>query len=313
VSETAQRTAGPPGLACWTDLGGPVHYLDFGGPAGAPVLVCVHGLGGSALNWVALAPLLAGRYRVLAPDLAGHGLTRSGGRGSDVRSNRALLHRFVEAVPGGPVILLGNSMGGMISLIEAGTRPGTVAGLVLLDPALPVVPGRADPRLAALFGLYATPWIGPLLTAGRRRLAPEVLVTSTFALCCADPGVIPAEVIAWHVDLARQRARFPEAGADFAAAARSVVATAGLHGRSWYRRAIGAVGCPVLLVHGALDRLVPASAAAVAGRRHRDWEVAILPGVGHVPQLEAPATCDALIGRWADPADARATGRARPG
>ncbi|MGH3120870.1 MAG: alpha/beta fold hydrolase, partial [Streptosporangiaceae bacterium] len=69
------------GESRWADLGGPVHYLDYGGPAGAPVIVAVHGLEGSAVNWSAIAPLLTDRYRVLAPDLAGHGFTRSAGRG----------------------------------------------------------------------------------------------------------------------------------------------------------------------------------------------------------------------------------------
>jgi pimeloyl-ACP methyl ester carboxylesterase len=72
------------------DLNGPVRYLDFGGPADGPVIVCVHGLGGSAVNWTAVAPLMTGTCRVLAPDLAGHGLTQSLGRGTDVASNRAL-------------------------------------------------------------------------------------------------------------------------------------------------------------------------------------------------------------------------------
>jgi pimeloyl-ACP methyl ester carboxylesterase len=43
----------------WVDLGEPVHYLDFGGPAGCPIVVAVHGLGGSALNWLAIAPAAA--------------------------------------------------------------------------------------------------------------------------------------------------------------------------------------------------------------------------------------------------------------
>ena len=87
------------GQSRWIDLGGPVHYLDFGGPPDGPVIVCVHGLGGSAVNWSAIAPLLTSRYRLIAPDLAGHGLTQSACRGTDVASNRALLHRFTESVP----------------------------------------------------------------------------------------------------------------------------------------------------------------------------------------------------------------------
>ena len=81
----------------WADIGGPVRYVDFGGPASGPLIVAVHGLSGSAMNWLALAPLLTEEYRVLALDLAGHGLTRSAGRGTDVTANRALLHRFCQA------------------------------------------------------------------------------------------------------------------------------------------------------------------------------------------------------------------------
>ena len=62
----------------WVDLDGATHYVDHGGPDGAPVLVMVHGLGGSHANWAALAPLLTDCYRVLALDLAGFGLTRPG-------------------------------------------------------------------------------------------------------------------------------------------------------------------------------------------------------------------------------------------
>jgi len=53
------------------DLGGPVHYVDFGGPDDAPTVVLVHGLGGSHLNWDLFAPLIRGRARVLALDLSG--------------------------------------------------------------------------------------------------------------------------------------------------------------------------------------------------------------------------------------------------
>ena len=55
------------------DLDGPVHYIDFGGE-GKPLLM-VHGLGGSALNWMAVGPELAKHNHVLAIDLAGFGQT----------------------------------------------------------------------------------------------------------------------------------------------------------------------------------------------------------------------------------------------
>ncbi|TMF74118.1 MAG: alpha/beta hydrolase, partial [Chloroflexi bacterium] len=50
---------------------GPVHYLDFGGSG--PTLLMVHGLGGNALNWMAVAPQIAMAHRAIAIDLAGFG------------------------------------------------------------------------------------------------------------------------------------------------------------------------------------------------------------------------------------------------
>ena len=185
----------------WTDIDGPVHYLDYGGPADGPVIVCVHGLGGSAVNWLAIAPLLTGCYRLLAPDLAGHGLTRSAGRGVDVAANRALLHRFIETVAGGgPVILMGNSMGGMISLLETAAAPATVAGLILVDPALPFRPSSDYAQVAAMFAAYATPGVGQLLNRRQRQLTAEDIAARVLALCCVDPSRVPPDVVAQHVD-----------------------------------------------------------------------------------------------------------------
>jgi pimeloyl-ACP methyl ester carboxylesterase len=286
-------------LSRWIDLGGPVHYLDFGGPVDGPAIVSVHGLGGAALNWAAIAPLLTGRCRLLAPDLAGHGLTQSAGRGTTVHANRDLLHRFIEAVPGSPVILLGNSMGGMISLLEASAAPGSVAGLILVDPALPFVPARPDPLVAAMFALYMVPGLGTFMMR-RRRLSPEELVSSMLALCCVNPARVPADVVAQHVALAHERAAFTGQEKDFTAAVNSVVAAVGIFGGGAYRRGMRAVTCPVLLLHGTRDRLVPIGVARAAARANPSWSLVEFLGIGHVPQLEAPdETAGAIIG-WLD-------------
>jgi pimeloyl-ACP methyl ester carboxylesterase len=297
----------------WIDLGGPVHYLDFGGPANAPTIVCVHGLGGSAVNWSAIAPLLTDRFRLLAPDLAGHGLTRSVGRGTDVTANRALLHRFIQSVPGAPVILMGNSMGGMISLIEAAAAPDAVAGLVLLDPALPFVPTRPDPLVAAMFFAYAMPGLGWALMAARRRaLSPETLVATTLSLCCVDASRIPADVVAQHVAMARRRAQFADATRDFLAAARSVSAAAGYFRGSAYRRGIRSITAPVLLLHGDRDRLVPVGVARAAAVANPSWSLTVLRDIGHVPQLEAPQDTARAVFDWLDDDGRHAVDTATP-
>lgn len=310
---SASRTPGQLNLRSrWLDIDGPVRYIDFGGRARDPLIVCVHGLSGSAVNWAAIAPLLTDRYRVLAPDLAGHGLTRSGGRGTDVAANRALLHRFIEAVTPGPVILMGNSMGGMISLLEASVAPVRVAGLILVDPALPFVPARPDLVVASMFALGAVPGLGSALLGRVRNLPPETIVAAALALCCAEPARVPADVVALHVGVAGQRASYTGVGRDMAVATRSVIATAASPD---YRQRIRSISCPVVLLHGDRDRLVPVSAARAAARANPSWSLRVLPGVGHVPQLEAPQECAAIVREWLsrDLPQQASAGRSGPG
>ena len=297
----------------WVDLDGPVHYLDFGGPASGPVIVCVHGLAGSAVNWSAIAPLLAGTCRMLAVDLPGHGLTGSAGRGTGVPALQAVLHRFIEAVPAGPVILFGNSMGGMISLLEARAAPAAVAGVVLIDPVLPLVPAMPDHYVTPMLAGYAVPVLGPLLMSRRRRLSPEGLVHSILSLCCVDASRVPAGVVAQQVTVARQALVRPGTEREISASARSMIAifAGDLRGRA-YRRAIGSISCPVLLLHGTRDRLVPIAVARAAARANPAWTLIEMPGVGHVPQLEAPDDTAGAITGWLGAAGQPAAQAASP-
>jgi pimeloyl-ACP methyl ester carboxylesterase len=297
----------------WVDLGGPVHYLDFGGRASGPAVVCVHGLSGSAVNWSAIAPLLAGTCRVLAVDLPGHGLTQSQGRGTGIPALHALLHRFIEAVPAGPVVLFGNSMGGMISLLEASTAPACVAGVVLIDPVLPLVPAIPDHLVTPMLTAYAAPGLGPLLMRLRRRQSPEDLVDSILSLCCVDTSRVPAGVVAQHVTVARQMLSLRRTEQEISASARSMIAIfAGDLRSGAYRRAIGSITCPVLLLHGTRDRLVPIAVARAAARANPAWTMIEMPDVGHVPQLEAPDdTASAIIG-WLGTAGQPAAQEASP-
>lgn len=285
------------------DLDGPTHYFDFGGPPAGPVLVCVHGLGGAAWNWAAIAPLLTERFRVLALDLAGHGRTPAAGRKTTVSANRRLLDRFVREVVGGPVVLMGNSMGGAISLLQAAAAPDLVDGLVLVDPALPR-PALApiDPRVAATFAVMSLPGLGEAaLNRRRRRRTPEQQVRETLALCCVDPGRIDPDVLALGIALAEERLGQPAGPGDFLDAARSLVRM--LARARKFRAAMARVDAPVLLVHGDADRLVSLRVAQAVAHANPHWRFEIARGIGHVPQLEAPDWTAALVLDWADSLD----------
>jgi len=274
------------------DLEGPVHYLDFGGDG--PPLVCVHGLGGSALNWMAVGTRLAAHHHVLALDLRGFGRTPLGA-GTRLRENERLLDLFLREVAGWPASLVGNSMGGLLSVRHAAKHPETVRNLVLVDPALPWRRRALNAPIYTFFAALLTPGLGDrALFARMRRLGPERVVATALSIVSADPQRIPDDVVRAHVELERHRLRSPRSQRAFAQASRSLLralargADSGIYGQ---------VRAPVLIVHGDSDRLVPVVNSQLIGRLF-GWQVEVLPGVGHVPMLEAPDDFVRVVLSW---------------
>jgi len=280
------------------DLDGPLHFADFGGRG--PTIVLVHGLGGSHLNWMTVGPALATRGRVVAPDLAGFGRTPLAGRSAHVRANHGLLDRFLDAVADGPATLVGNSMGGLIAMMEAAESPAKVARLVLVGPVQPRPSATViDPMVALTFAAYAFPGVGETLMRWRAgRLGPEGTVRQSLALCCADPARLSPDVVAAHVALARERQAMPWSQTAFLEAARSIVGV--LARRRQVRALITGIAVSTLIIQGTEDRLVPLAASRATAALRRDWSLAVLQGIGHVPQLEAPERFIATVEEWLD-------------
>jgi pimeloyl-ACP methyl ester carboxylesterase len=282
------QLAAPWGGTGWvSDFEGPVHWVDYGGPdadapQGLPV-VMVHGLGGSHLNWVGLAPELSRRHHVYAVDQAGFGLTPGTPGTSTVQANTELVARFIREVVGSPVVLVGNSMGGMVSLLLAAAHPGLVAGLVLVDPSIPVP--RQRPDLAVM----------------TKRTSDRQRVQAVVNLCFADPRRADPDVVDAGVVLAAHRRGVPGQEAAFLGAARSLMKV--LANPRRYHSLMRAIDRPVLLVHGERDRLVPLAAARAVAAQNPGWEGHFLPGVGHTPQLEVPDQVRALVIPWLEAHD----------
>jgi pimeloyl-ACP methyl ester carboxylesterase len=291
-----------------TPLDGPVHWVEWSSGQGAqdtaqngpPPVVFVHGLGGSHLNWCLVGPQLAAGRRAVALDLHGFGLTPGTRRTATVRANARLLDRFIRQVAGPPVILVGNSMGGLISVLHTVAAPDTVAGVVLIDPALPLPRRAPDPLVAGQFLLFMLPGPGELLVRTLSRRTPEQAVRQLVELNFADPSRADPAMVAASVDLARER-RDDQAGArareqSLLAATRSLLRVVGRSGRYW--EMTKGITVPVLLIGGESDRLVPIAAMRRAAARNPRWETAFLAGVGHTPQLEVPGAVTGTIGDW---------------
>jgi pimeloyl-ACP methyl ester carboxylesterase len=287
------------------DLDGPVHYVDHGG-TGRP-MVLVHGLGGSYLNWMLIGPLLAADHRVLAVDLAGFGLTPPAGRGTTVAANRDLLDDFCRAVaPDIPVILVGNSMGGLIVMMEAAANPERVAATVLIDPALPMADLHTMNRFT--FQRLVVPMVPGVGEAAMRlyfaTTTPEEQVEETLRTITADPSVVPAEARAASVELQRLRRGMEWSVSAFLAAARSTgIAIAR---RSAFRAMIHRITAPTLVIHGTQDRIVSPGSARWLVAQRPDWELRMFSGLGHVPMIERPEGVAETMRRWLTSTDSPA-------
>jgi pimeloyl-ACP methyl ester carboxylesterase len=297
-----------------TDLDGPVYWIEFGpGPAASqnqtenqtlPPIVFVHGLGGSHLNWCQIGPQLAAGRRAVALDLHGFGLTPGLRANTTVQANTRLLDRFINEIVGTPVILVGNSMGGLISILETTANPDAIKGVVLIDPALPLPPQKPDWQVSGQFLLYATPGLGELAVAKlMSRVQPETAVQQLLQLCFADPSRADPEMTKAEVALSTRRHPATSAQATararvFLAAARSLLRV--LARRGTYQKMMAGIDVPVLLIGGEADRLVPIAAIRQAAARNPRWESVYFAGVGHTPQLEVPGAVIGAIRDWLD-------------
>jgi pimeloyl-ACP methyl ester carboxylesterase len=272
------------------DLDGPVRYRAWDGP-GDTTFVLIHGLGGSHLNWLQVAPGLAGLGRVLALDMPGFGWSPRDGRGSGLMDERRILSRFITELATGRTVLAGHSMGGVIAILQAAVEPASAAGLVLTSSALPWSRGSLPhPAVIGAFALYDTPLVGDRFARIRmRRMDPEQVVRFGYRMIASDPSSIPDEIVRMNVDLVRERQGDPDAPDAFLDAARSMLRLGKRPDVS--ARAMAAVECPVLLLHGRRDRFVPSAFAEAVLGGHPTWRGRIFPGLGHAPQMEAP-------GRW---------------
>jgi pimeloyl-ACP methyl ester carboxylesterase len=283
------------------DVDGPVRYREWPGPDYGPTFVCVHGLGGSSLNWVSVGPGLSRRGRVVALDLPGFGLTPRAGRRSSLSANRRLLSAFLHVVARPPVVLVGNSMGGALAALQAAHEPDSVDGLILTSPALPWN-RQIRPAALVLFGfaMYRVPAVGEWFVRQRvTRMGPERVVAETFRMCCVDPDRIDPAVIRAHVELATMRRGDPDAIPAFLEAARSLLRLGA--NRPLVRRFTDRVACPVLVLHGGQDRLVPIGLARdVVARHPANWRLVELAGVGHVAMLEVPERWLRAAEAWLD-------------
>jgi len=252
-----------------------------------PTLVMVHGLGGSSLNWVALMRHLEGEFDLVALDLPGFGASPPprDGNYTPAGHGRAVVALVKALQPGGPVHLMGNSLGGAVSVQIAGRRPDLVESLTLISPAMPH--GRVG-RGNAHLPVVAIPGVGDALVKRYAQVPAEARMQATVDACFTEPGRLDNDVRQALIDEVRQRDALPYAQDAFLSSLRGLMASfvdAGPR-RPW--KLASQYAGPVLALYGEDDVLVDARAASRAARTFPNAEVVLVPDCGHVAQMEHP-------------------------
>jgi pimeloyl-ACP methyl ester carboxylesterase len=264
-----------------------VRHRTDGTPApGAPVVVLVHGLGGSSLNWYELVRSLGDAVDAYAVDLPGFGMSPPARRHSlDVHA--AAVIGYIEARHrGAPVHVFGSSMGGLVTVLVAARRPDLVTSLLLISPAMPGVFGV--PRDARLLGLLALPRIGERMMARDFATPPEAAVRRLTHFLFGEPDLVTAEQLAIAAEERRARVAEPHAAVAFLESLRSLVGAYARPRRLSAWRHAARLRMPVTVVYGGRDRLVR-EATRVWRAAVPQVRVAHLPTSGHVPMMEKPA------------------------
>ncbi|MCW2897207.1 MAG: alpha/beta hydrolase fold protein [Actinomycetia bacterium] len=286
-------------------------------PAGGQELVlCVHGMSGAATNWTDLMAGLAPDFDCVALDLPGSGFspppkTRAGYSVSAEAGTVIRLIEFLGAAARGAasrgrgVHLIGNSMGGAVSVRVAARRPDLVRTLTLISPALPDLKVR---RSVAHFPVLALPVVGErLVRQWASRYPVESRVAGVFGTCMSDPSCVHPDRFAYEVEALRRRDALPCHAASLIGASRTLVAETLRPYPFSLWQAAGRVTAPSLVLFGGDDRLVHPRLADRAARVFRDARVRVLPETGHLAQFERPELVAALFREMVEDVRTRGT------
>jgi pimeloyl-ACP methyl ester carboxylesterase len=249
-----------------------------------PVLLLIHGIAGNFENWQEVFEPLARHHTVVAPDLPGHGRSAPGAGDYSIGAFAAGLRDLLIALGHERATLVGQSLGGGIAMQFAYQFPEMTERLVLVSS------GGLGPEVTPVLRAAALPGANLFIAA---TAAPASSVGSALARGLAAIGLRPnadlAEVARGYASLAD-----PDRRAAFLATVRSVIGTSGQRVHAGDRLYL-AEGVPVLIIWGERDSLIPVHHGEHAHQAIPGSRLEVFEGIGHLPQLEAPARFVAVL------------------
>jgi pimeloyl-ACP methyl ester carboxylesterase len=286
---------GPGGRSAWLDVdwrehqrwvqvaGAPVNVIDIGE---GDAVVFIHGLSGSWVNWLENIPHFARSHRVIAMDLPGFGHSPMPVDRISISGYGRIVDELLDTLGIDRAVIVGNSMGGFIGVEIALQFATRVEKLVLVSAAgLTIEHQRNEPVLRVLERLDNL----LIFTGGWAATRSETLTRrprmrrQMMRLVAHRAEVLPAPLIAEQVKGSGKPGFVPalDALSDYP-----------------IRDRLSEIECPVLVVWGEKDRLVPVRDAYEFGRLIAHAQVEVWPDTGHVAMLERPAAFNALVDRF---------------
>lgn len=276
----------------WSNDGLRLHYRDYGGPGGGPgggpadrpAILCLHGLTRNARDWEDVADRLAGKWRLIVPEMRGRG---ESGYARDPMTYVPLVYlQDVEALLNQlelpRVVAFGTSLGGILTMLLAATDRDRIAAALLND-----VGPELDPAgLGRIRG-----YVG-------KQVSHPTWMHAARAVAESNGDVFPGYEVHDWLHMAKRVHRLNSAGRiilDYDMKIAEPFRVPGNEaGPDMWRAYDALAGTPVAIVRGALSDILPARVAEAMATRIDDAELTTVPDVGHAPILTEPASVDAI-------------------
>ena len=258
-----------------------VAYRDAGQ---GEVVLLIHGMAGSSVTWRAVLPQLSKKYRVVAPDLIGHGESAKPRGDYSLGAFAVWLRDLLDELGITRATVVGQSLGGGVAMQFVYQHPDYCERLVLISS------GGLGPEVGLILRLLSAPGAEfvlpiiapkPVLTAGNR-----VKSWLTGAGIQSPRG---AELWSAYSSLSDRQTR-----QSFLRTLRSVVDYRGQAVSALNRLQLQSQ-LPVMAIWGDKDNIIPVGHAYAARAAREGSRLEVLPGVGHFAQVEAPTRVVDLI------------------
>jgi pimeloyl-ACP methyl ester carboxylesterase len=258
-----------------------VAYRDQGS---GEALLLIHGMAGSSETWRAVMPRLAKNYRVVAPDLLGHGESAKPRGDYSLGAFAVWLRDFLDELGITQATIVGQSLGGGVAMQFVYQHPDYCRRLVL------IASGGLGPDVGLILRLLSAPGAELILPVAAPR--PVLRAGNKVRGWLSSAGIhSPRGTEMWTAYSSLSDRQTRQA---FLRTLRSVVDYRG-QAVSALNRLQMVADLPIMAIWGDRDAIIPVDHAYAAHDVRKETRLEVLPGIGHFPQVEAPMEVVDLI------------------